>query len=126
LEVSDLVGAAKVFSDAGSVTPVLSVAEYPAPVEWAFRKEADGRLTPIQRGSFGIRSQDLMPAFYDTGSFCIFPESAVLKSGAENDQSYLGYVLAPQKAVDIDNEQDFEFAEMLFAAMKPLRQSSED
>jgi N-acylneuraminate cytidylyltransferase len=124
LDVVDLVGAAKMFSDAGSDTPVLSVAEYPAPVEWAFHKEADGRLNPIQRGSFGIRSQDLKPAFYDTGSFCIFPERAVLKSEVEGDASYLGYVLPPHKAVDIDNEQDFRFAEMLFAAMKPLRQPS--
>jgi N-acylneuraminate cytidylyltransferase len=118
LEVADLVGAAKMFSDAGSDTPVLSVAEYPAPVEWAFRKEADGRLDPIQRGSFGIRSQDLRPAFYDTGAFCIFSEQTVLKSAAGGDMNYLGYTLPPHKAVDIDSEQDFRFAEMLFAAMK--------
>jgi N-acylneuraminate cytidylyltransferase len=115
------------FSDAGSSTPVLSVSEYPAPVEWAFRRAADGRLDPIQRGSFGVRSQDLKPAFYDTGSFCIFPERTVLAgvSGGD-DVNYLGYALPSHKAVDIDSEQDFRFAEMLFSAVRSLPPSSRD
>lgn len=127
LEAEDLTRAAKMFSDAGSNTPVISVSQYPAPVEWAFRKDADGRLDPIQRGAFEVRSQDLRPAFYDTGSFCIFPEWTVLAGFcAGDDARYLGYTLPPHKAVDIDSEQDFVFAEMLFASVRSSRPQSAD
>lgn len=117
IETSDLVGAARLFADAGSEMPVLSVAAYPSPVEWAFRKDTQGRLVPVQPQALSMRSQDIEPCFYDTGSFCVFSARAVLSSSDEVHQPrYLGYPLPRRKAVDIDDLEDFDLVEALYAA----------
>jgi pseudaminic acid cytidylyltransferase len=118
IEEADLSGAAELFTEAGSLRPVMSVAAYPAPIEWAFRLESGYRLSPVQPGSFAARSQDLAPAYYDTGAFCVFPERRVRESVAHGDDSdFLGYEIARHKAIDIDSEEDFRFAELLYATL---------
>ena len=125
VEDLDLIGAAQLFAKAGSRRPVISVAAYPAPIEWAFRLETDGGLTPAQPGMFAVRSQDLDSAYYDTGSFCVFPEQRVRESlEAGDDRDFLGYMLPRHKAIDIDSEEDFRFAETIYAARNSARRES--
>jgi CMP-N-acetylneuraminic acid synthetase len=101
--------------------PVLPVAPYPSPIEWAFRKDREGVLAPLQPASMGIRSQDLETRFYDTGSFCVMPAQAILASeGAHGFASYIGFPLDRAKAVDIDDEADWEFAEVVFSGLRAL------
>jgi pseudaminic acid cytidylyltransferase len=116
IEASDLVGAAKMFSGVGADTPVLSVATYPAPIEWAYRLGENQVLVPTQPEMIAERSQDLVPAYHDTGSFCIFPSSVVFEESTVD--RYFGYLLPRHKAVDIDNEDDLQFAEAIFKARK--------
>jgi pseudaminic acid cytidylyltransferase len=112
IEASDLAGAAEMFSGMGADTPVLSIASYSAPIEWAYRLSDSHALVPVQPEMITRRSQDLIPAYHDTGSFCIFPSSVVLKQSTVD--RYYGYLLPRHKAVDIDNEEDLQFAEAIF------------
>lgn len=114
IEASDLMGAAKMFSETGACTPLLSVATYPAPIEWAYRLGDSNMLAPAQPDMIAVRSQDIVPAYHDTGSFCIFPGSMAL-DGATDGRCF-GYLLPRQKAIDIDDEEDLRFAEMIYAA----------
>ena len=98
---------------------VLAVAPYPVPIEWAYSRADDGALIPISPGKFAIRSQDLETKFYDTGTFCGFPTRLLESKGAGDDTGFVGYVLARQKAIDIDTEEDWRFAEILFAGTIP-------
>ncbi len=116
IEASDLIGAAKMFSETGARTPVLSVATYPAPIEWAYRLDDRNMLIPAQPDMIAVRSQDLVPAYHDTGSFCIFPGSMALEG--TTDGRCIGYLLPRQKAIDIDNEEDLRFAEAVFLSRK--------
>jgi pseudaminic acid cytidylyltransferase len=116
IEASDLVGAAKMFSGMGADTPVLSIASYSAPIEWAYRLSDNHTLVPVQPEMIAKRSQDLAPAYHDTGSFCIFPSSIVLQESTVD--RYYGYFLPRHKAVDIDNEDDLQFAEAIFESRK--------
>lgn len=122
IEAADLTDAAKMFSEAGARIPVLSVATYPAPIEWAYRLDRSDILAPIQPDMIGVRSQDLTPAYYDTGSFCIFPGSVVLDG--KTDGRFLGYPLPRHKSVDIDTVDDLQFAEAMFLSRIPSRRSS--
>jgi pseudaminic acid cytidylyltransferase len=122
IEPSDLIGASEFFSSGGGRRPVMAVAQYPAPVEWAYHREGGGALVPLHSEMLAVRSQDIRPTYFDTGSFCIYPARTVLQSeGAGDYSTYAGYPLSRQKAVDIDSEEDFRFAELVFAAMKPKR-----
>jgi pseudaminic acid cytidylyltransferase len=115
IEAEDLRGAADLFAAGGGKSPVLPVAAYPAPIEWAFGRDNNGRLTALQPGKFAVRSQDLETRYYDTGSFCIFPTKRVMQSdGAGDDSGFIGYSLPRKKAIDVDTEDDWQLAEIAY------------
>ncbi len=115
IDALDLKNAATLFHEAGSKQPLLAVAEYPAPIEWAFSRGANGSLTPVQAGMFSVRSQDLEKRYFDAGSFAAFPAARVLEShGAGSDSGFMGYVLPKGTAIDIDDEQDWQLAEAIY------------
>lgn len=119
IKADDLIAAAKLFSENGSSSPVLAVAEYPAPIEWAFKQSKEGSLRAVQPGMFAVSSQNIEKAYFDSGSFAVFPLSQILRSsGAGSDENFIGYVLPKNFTVDIDDEEDWKFAELLFRVTK--------
>lgn len=115
IDAKDLVSAANLFQEAGGQQPLLAVSEYPAPIEWAFSREENGALTPVQAGMFAVRSQDLEKRYFDAGSFAVFPSKRVLEAeGAGSDSGFIGYSLPKGTAIDIDDEQDWQLAEAIF------------
>lgn len=122
IDAKDFVNAVTLFQQAGSQQPLLAVAEYPAPIEWAFSRDENGTLTPVQAGMFAERSQDLTKCYFDAGSFAIFPAKRVLESeGAGTDTGFIGYPLPKGAAIDIDDEQDWRLAEALYRARASVR-----
>jgi N-acylneuraminate cytidylyltransferase len=111
IEASDLTAAAALLEKDGLSRPVMAVSRFPCPVEWAFRRGEDGGLTEVMPGKSEIRSQDLEEAWYDTGTFSLFPVAALKSDGAAG---FLGYPLDRHKAVDIDTVDDLDLAERLF------------
>lgn len=119
IESDDLRNAEELFMRAGGERAVLAVAPFPAPVEWAFDRHMDGSLVAVQPGMFAVRSQDLAPKYYDTGSFCVFSAHRVMQSsGAGDDSGFVGHVLPRHKAIDIDTEEDWLLAETMFRSLK--------
>lgn len=92
---------------------VIAVARFPVPVEWAMRLDPDGRITFREPGKDQIRSQDLGPAYYDTGMIIYLP-AAVVAGYPSVSPDYVGYEISRSKAVDIDDEDDIEFAWTLY------------
>jgi CMP-N-acetylneuraminic acid synthetase len=67
---------------------------------------------------FQIRSQDLKKKYFDTGTFIFFPRDVIVNSlGAGDDHSYIGFELDKAKAIDIDDQDDWEFAELVMKAL---------
>lgn len=109
--------AASLLDDGGGRQPVLAVSEYPAPIEWAFSRDTHGVLNPVQAGMFAVRSQDLNKHYFDAGCFAAFPASYVLQSdGNGSDSDFVGYVLPRGSVIDIDEEEDWQWAETLYLA----------
>jgi pseudaminic acid cytidylyltransferase len=127
VEPRDLQEAAFLFANEGGRHPVLSVGCYPAPLERAFRKLANGALQPAEPSAMNCRSQDLEKKYYDTGSFCAMPARLVLNSEGERHlSSYvtcIPYPLAKAKAIDIDDEEDWQLAKTIFAGLRALREN---
>jgi N-acylneuraminate cytidylyltransferase len=98
--------------------PVLAVAEVGSPIEKLF-VEKDGYLQTADEARFGARTQDLTPAYRDAGAFAVFAAPSLL---AETDGSaplhFRPFLLDRMKAIDIDTEDDWAFAERLHAARK--------
>jgi N-acylneuraminate cytidylyltransferase len=119
IDTDDLHNGASLFAQAGGQMSVMAVAAYPAPIEWAFERQQDGRLNPVQPGMFAVRSQDLTAKYFNTGTFCVYPERRVREStGPGDDRGYVGLIMPRHKAVDIDNEEDWHFAELIFRSIE--------
>jgi pseudaminic acid cytidylyltransferase len=115
----DLSGASALFDVHHGRHTVIGVSEYPCPVEWAFRREPNGVLVPMQPGMFSVRSQDLTTAYYDAGQFCFMSSERVLSTdGPGSDQGFIGYPLQRHQAIDIDTLDDWQFAELLFKGIR--------
>lgn len=102
--------------------PVLAVAEYPAPIEWAFEMSTSGDLSPLEEDKHIIRSQDLTLRYYDSGTFIIFPTSYILNPTTNSQKSkFIGYVLPKIKGIDIDTSEDWNMAELIYKAVAKLK-----
>ena len=119
LEPSDLRNGHAMYERLGGTKPILAVAPYPAPIEWAFRLGDDGLLAPLQPGMADIRSQDLTPVWYDSGTFGIFPSTSLSLPLVEKG-SFAAFPIAPYKAIDIDDPDDLRFAEIVWRGMRSL------
>lgn len=122
LEPHDLVEAYDTYLAHGRRKNLLTVCRAPAYVEWYYRRLPDGALDPIQPGGAFIRSQDLPPAYYETGTFTIFSAEWLLNAQSlADDRNYVSHELPAWKAVDIDEPQDLELARSLFAFARARR-----
>lgn len=118
IESGDLVAAQKIFSASSRELPVIAVAEYPVPVEWAFGIGADGALDPREPGMFAVRSQDLDKKYYDAGSFSYFPIDLLLQETFTGDGKMLPYALPRHRAIDIDEPDDVTLAKIIFNGLR--------
>lgn len=101
---------------------LLTVCRAPAYSEWYYRRSEDGRLEPLTPGGAFIRSQDLAPAYYETGTFTIFSRQWLLESESlADDRNYIGYELPQWRAVDIDEPADLEYARVLYNYASQMR-----
>lgn len=118
ISAEDLVGAYQVFSADPRRLPVLSVVEFPVPIEWALEPAPDGRLTAVQAGKASVRSQDLPTRFYDSGNFTFYSAESILSDSPPDALGYLPYLLPRTRGLDIDALEDFALAEGLFRGLR--------
>jgi N-acylneuraminate cytidylyltransferase len=120
LKPDDLIKAYELYLKHNRKHPLHIVSEFPVPVEWAYRRDAEGLLDPVQPGAYAIRSQDLEKAYYETGPFSIFNTSHIISSDPVTDEGFISYVMPRDRAIDIDNYQDLKFAEKIFLGQQSL------
>jgi len=119
LKAEDLAKAIDAYSRNHGTKTILSIAPYPAPVEWAFTKGDDNSLTAREIDAMAMRSQDLPESWYDAGMFCIMNAGRILSSsGAGIDVNYVGIPIEKWRAIDIEEEEDLVLAEAMVTAEK--------
>lgn len=125
IEPEDLKAAAAAFEAGPRERPLLAVSPVAAPVE-RLMVEADGVLRPLDAARFGARSQALTHAVADAGAFCFFDAASLVADGdAAAPLDFRGFTLARTRAVDIDTEDDWAFAEAVKAGSLALSQVRE-
>ena len=117
VESSDLLSAAELFQAHNKQHQVLAVGEYQTPIERAFIRANSGILNPINPDKLISRSQDLKPHYFDAGAFSVYSSTQILEPDRFNpDQEIVGYLLPKNRAVDIDDEDDWRLAESFYLA----------
>lgn len=125
LEADDLVASYQTFIQKGKKYPLLATASLPVPAEWVFHRYGDGILSPVSQESLLCRSQDLKPAYYESGPFSYFHASHLLNEEVDVERKFISYVIPQERAVDIDDEKDLQFAKILFLGRLAQKNSKE-
>ena len=99
---------------------MIAVAEMPVPIEWAYTKTDDDILEFANPENYKFRSQDLTASYYDGGAFAIFTQKH-LKQSSFSASPIQPFYLPKQRAIDIDTNDDWVFAEALYEVNKNIK-----
>jgi pseudaminic acid cytidylyltransferase len=94
-----------------------SVTSFPFPVQRAIRITSDGGVQPMFPDSIMMRSQDLEEAYHDAGQFYWGRAKAFLQEVATFSQASLPIVLPRHLVQDIDTQEDWTNAELMFQSL---------
>lgn len=97
---------------------VLSVTPYDHPVQWAVSRSDEGRIKPRERVE-ASRRQDLIECFRPNGALYLFKTAFFRECAGDyiGPNSY-GYVMPPERSVDIDTRMDLLVAESVAKYLK--------
>jgi N-acylneuraminate cytidylyltransferase len=95
-----------------------AVTSYAFPIQRAIRITASGRVEMFDPEHFGVRSQDLEPAFHDAGQFYWGRSSAWCAGKPIFSGDAVPVRLPRHRVQDIDTPEDWTRAEWLFNAMR--------
>lgn len=96
---------------------VFPVVEYSHPVQRGFTLGACGEINFAYPEHEMSRTQDLEPMYHDAGQF-YWGRAASWLSGKKMHSDGTGMLIPSWQVVDIDNEQDWRRAELLYSALK--------
>lgn len=113
IRTSDLAAAFELLRRGGGAGYTFPVTPFPAAIQRALRRLPDGSVSPFDPRHVNTRTQDLEPAFHDAGQFYWGGVSAWL-NGLSIHAHGAAIVLPEWRVVDIDTEDDWVRAELLF------------
>jgi pseudaminic acid cytidylyltransferase len=99
-------------------TSVFSVTTYPYPIYRSLRITKKGRIVMIWPEYANVRSQDLPETYHDAGQFYWANTDKLMMEKALFAKDSLPVILPRYLVQDIDTTEDWETAEMMFAAVK--------
>lgn len=101
-------------SNFDSVFPVL---KFSYPIQRALKIENE-KVSMILPENFNKRSQDLMPAYHDSGQFYWMKTQEFYKQKSLFAENSGAIVLSEKEVQDIDTQEDWEVAEMKYKILK--------
>lgn len=115
IQVADLVAALALLRDSGA-DYAFPIAEFPAAVQRALRRNQQGHVAPLQPEFELTRTQDLEPAYHDAGQFYWGTRAAWL-SNPRIHSNAAGLIIPGWRVVDIDTPEDWLRAEILHRSL---------
>jgi N-acylneuraminate cytidylyltransferase len=97
-----------------------SVTSFPFPVQRAIRIRDDNTVEPLYPEFKSSRSQDLEETFHDAGQFYWGKAEAFLNDEVLFSPVSVPVVLPRHLVQDIDTEEDWKRAELMFKALKMM------
>ena len=97
-----------------NVPAVVSVCISNKPPQWHFTLEADGKLKPVYPSKFIFSNrQEYLPTYVPNGALYIAKTDYFISKNTFYTDSTLGYIMPPERSVDIDSRMDFFTAEAI-------------
>ena len=119
--VEDIDNSIRLFLSSSDALSLVSVTEYESTPFWAL-KLSDGFVFPMfDEKYFKMRRQEIPTAYKPNGAIFISRPETLRKYKTFYSPRTLGYVMPPERSVDIDTEFDFMLAEFLLKRQKKKR-----
>jgi len=110
---ADIDAAATLCETSGSPACV-AVSEVDKPLHWMYKRLGDGRLSPAVPGLSGLsRRQDAAPVYVPNGALYIARWSWIRSRDSFMSDQTVGYVMPPERSIDIDSRLDFALCQLL-------------
>ena len=116
-EVAEARSKSNFFLHKTTPNPVKAITNFDVPIEWAEKLLESGVLEPDNPSALNIRSQDLLPKYYDAGLFYIYSKSNIKELMQNTYSSYQGFLMPRIQSVDIDTEDDWLVAEAFYKSL---------
>jgi CMP-N,N'-diacetyllegionaminic acid synthase len=97
---------------------VLSVTPFEHPVQWAVEMQDNGIIRPREKEKNG-RRQDMVEYYRPNGAIYMFRTDFFKDSTGYFGPSSYGYIMPPERSVDIDTPLDFLIAQTTLCWLKP-------
>lgn len=98
---------------------LIPVVKFECPPQWGLTIGDDGYIKYCSPEYVNMRSQDLEPLYHDAGQFQWYDIEKCMHLGKEN-LSISSIILKDTEVQDIDNESDWNLAEMKYRLLKTL------
>lgn len=95
---------------------VVAVTRFAYPIQRALRRAADGSLSMFHPEHASTRSQDLEEGWHDAGQFYVAPAANWFSPVPILGEGSTGIELPRSRVQDIDTEEDWQMAQLLFRA----------
>jgi pseudaminic acid cytidylyltransferase len=115
IQASDMAAAFELLQRSGADYS-FPIAEFPAAIQRALKRAADGRMQPFQPEYELTRTQDLEPGYYDAGQFYWGSAQAWLTNNRIH-RSGVGLVIPAWRVADIDTPDDWDRAQLMWRAL---------
>lgn len=96
---------------------IFPIVKYATPIQRAYKIE-DGNLTMFYPENADTRSQDLEAAYFDAGQFYWFDTAKIIEAKTLITNNSGTIVINEMEAQDIDNEMDWQMAELKYKYLK--------
>tara|TARA_B100001989_G_C24551515_1_gene475308 strand:- start:3105 stop:3794 length:690 start_codon:yes stop_codon:yes gene_type:complete len=113
LKTKDLIKAIEVLSESNHGNYVFTAAKYAHPIQRAFYLNNNKKTKIFSQNDFFKRTQDLKVAYYDAGQFYLASRET-WKSKVNIFDEAKPIIIPSWRAIDIDTEEDWKFAELIF------------
>ena len=97
---------------------VIGLRRFDSPPQRGLLLDQQGLVAMQSPQFFNVRSQDLEPIYHDAGQFSFGRRAAWLSGEPSFEMRTKGIVLARDEAIDIDEREDLEFAQLVFRARR--------
>ena len=115
----DILAAYEMLMAAPRPSFVVSVREYEFPPEFALEMDGAGvRVLHPEVYAASTQSQSVGKSYHPNGAIYFAPVPLFLKERSFFRQPLLGYLMPPERSLDIDNLYQFEIAEAIMGARK--------
>ncbi|WP_341913878.1 pseudaminic acid cytidylyltransferase [Ferrovibrio terrae] len=99
------------------VSSVFTITSFPFPIFRSLRREESGHVAMFWPENMKVRSNDLPEAYHDAGQFYWLDPATIKDDVVFYSEDALGLVLPRHLVQDIDTEEDWVRAELMFQAL---------